>query len=156
MTHRPHRPQLCGGAEMTPTQLGLLDEAKDFGLRDGYAVPIHASLHIRAACFFASEDGEFSPDACKAMRRISVSAHEHVARAVRLADGHYRAPLLSARERVCLGLWASGLEDAEIAIRLQISVRTVRRHLDQAKARLGVGSRQQAMGRAIVTGQIAA
>jgi DNA-binding CsgD family transcriptional regulator len=142
-------------AGMSPKQLRMMDEAKAFRLGDGYAVPVHSSIDVRVACVFASEHGDFEPASCKAMRRISIIAHEHVARLARLSDWRGEAPALSERERVCLGLYAQGLGDSEIAARLGIRLPTVRRHLDLAKQRLKVSSRPEALVRALLTRQIA-
>jgi predicted ATPase/DNA-binding CsgD family transcriptional regulator len=51
-------------------------------------------------------------------------------------------PRLSARERELIGLVALGCTDAQIAGQLQISIRTVRSHLDRIRAK--TGSRRRA------------
>jgi len=141
-------------ASMSPRQMRMFDEAKAFRLGDGYAVPVQASIHVRASCFFASEHGDIDPASCKAMRRVSVIAHENVCRVARLSDGHGEAPALSDREGACLNLYAHGLDDSEIAAELGIRVPTVRRHLELVKQRLGVKTRPEALVRALLTGQI--
>jgi len=143
-------------ARMSPKQLQMLDEAKEFRLGDGYAVPLHSSIHVRASCFFASEFGDLDPESCRAMRHVSVIAHEYIARFTRLSDPRGEAPPLSERERACLNLYAQGFDDAEIGGALGIRVPTVRRHFEQAKRRLGVASRPEALVRALLTRQIAA
>jgi DNA-binding CsgD family transcriptional regulator len=55
------------------------------------------------------------------------------------------AALLSAREREILGLVASGMTNREIAAVLFIAPGTVRKHLDNVYAKLGVRSRAQAV-----------
>lgn len=141
-------------AGMSPKQLRMMEEAKAFHVGHGYAVPVHSSIHIRAACFFASEHNDIPPLSCMASRRISVIAHEHVCRLARLSDGRGAAPQLSERERICLNLYGRGLGDAQIGAALDICVPTVRRHFDRAKLRLGVASRPEALVRALISGQI--
>jgi DNA-binding NarL/FixJ family response regulator len=58
---------------------------------------------------------------------------------------------LSERELGVLTLLAEGLHNREIAARLGISSRTVDRHCDNIYAKLGVGSRTEAVVRAIST-----
>ena len=141
-------------AEMTPTQLRLLDEARRHGWRNGYAVPLNSSMHIRAAFFFASHDPEIPIASRQAGRWVSTIAHEHIARIVRFGDQRRYSANLAPRERECLNLWASGFDDAGIANALTIRVPTVRRHLERAKIRLGVHTRAEALVRAILAGQV--
>lgn len=58
---------------------------------------------------------------------------------------------LSERELAVLELLAAGLRNRDVATRLGISVRTVDRHCDNIYAKLGVGSRTEAVVRAIST-----
>jgi DNA-binding NarL/FixJ family response regulator len=58
---------------------------------------------------------------------------------------------LSERELAVLTLLAAGLHNREIAAELSISTRTVDRHCDNIYAKLGVGSRTEAVVRAIST-----
>ena len=58
---------------------------------------------------------------------------------------------LSERELAVLTLLAEGLHNREIAAQLSISTRTVDRHCDNIYAKLGVGSRTEAVVRAIST-----
>jgi DNA-binding NarL/FixJ family response regulator len=58
---------------------------------------------------------------------------------------------LSERELAVLALLADGLHNREVAARLGISSRTVDRHCDNIYAKLGVGSRTEAVVRAIST-----
>lgn len=54
---------------------------------------------------------------------------------------------LTPREQECVRLAGQGLEDKEIAARLQISPRTVGNHLHRAYAKLGVSDRKIAAQR---------
>ncbi|NNU27074.1 response regulator transcription factor [Isoptericola sp. JC619] len=62
------------------------------------------------------------------------------------------APALTARQREIVELVATGLTNKEIAHALGISVGTVRAHLDQIYARLGVSSRTAAVAAAAAGG----
>jgi LuxR family maltose regulon positive regulatory protein len=54
---------------------------------------------------------------------------------------------LRPRERTILGLYAEGLETHQIAELLVLSVHTVRTHVKNARRRLGVSSRREALDR---------
>lgn len=69
------------------------------------------------------------------------------------ADTHARI-LLSARERDCLTLVATGCRMAEVAGRLDISEATVELHLRNARKRLGARTRDEAVARALISGAI--
>jgi DNA-binding NarL/FixJ family response regulator len=58
---------------------------------------------------------------------------------------------LTERELAVLSLLAEGLRNRDVAARLGISARTVDRHCDNIYAKLGVGSRTEAVVRAIST-----
>jgi LuxR family maltose regulon positive regulatory protein len=59
---------------------------------------------------------------------------------------------LSAREREVLALVAEGLTNPQIASRLVISVRTVKKHVENIHGKLGVTNRTQAVARARQSG----
>jgi DNA-binding CsgD family transcriptional regulator len=58
-------------------------------------------------------------------------------------------PSLTPREREVLVLVARGLTTAKIAERLGLSYPTVRTHLEHIREKLGVGTRAQAVARAL-------
>jgi LuxR family maltose regulon positive regulatory protein len=83
-----------------------------------------------------------------AARLLAASAAEEVlASAAVPSDGAPVEPL-SARELEVLRLIAAGLSNRDIAGRLVISVRTVKKHVENGYAKLGVNSRTQAVARA--------
>jgi len=55
---------------------------------------------------------------------------------------------LSLREKEVLALIAKGLSNQQIAERLLISVRTVKKHVENIHGKLGVQNRTQAVARA--------
>jgi DNA-binding CsgD family transcriptional regulator len=69
---------------------------------------------------------------------------ELVDRALLLEERQWR-PQLTAREREILGLVAEGSTNAEVAERLWVSPGTVRKHLDNIYAKLGVHTRTAAV-----------
>ena len=115
---------------------------------DGLVVPVHRGSELMGAMVFAGE----KPDASPLARAIlQVAAHAAVERVDVLKNQTepVASPALSAREIQCLTHIAAGHEDDEISRLLSISPRTVRFHVDSAKAKLGVNSRVQAVTKAL-------
>jgi len=56
-------------------------------------------------------------------------------------------PQLSRREREILGLLSDGFSTDEVAEKLSLSAHTVRTHVKNARRRLGVSSRAEALER---------
>jgi DNA-binding CsgD family transcriptional regulator len=114
---------------------------------DGLVVPVYrAGQPVGAANF-----GGMEPDRSALTRALlQVTAHAAVERTFALRDGASPAvSTLSAREAQCLRQVAIGRPDAEIGQLLGISPRTVRFHVDSAKAKLGVSTRIQAVAKAL-------
>lgn len=114
---------------------------------DGLVVPIHRAGQPIAGANF----GGLEPDSSPLTRALlQVVAHASIERALALRDGTSPSvSVLSAREAQCLRQVAIGRPDAEIGQLLGISPRTVRFHVDSAKAKLGVSTRIQAVAKAL-------
>jgi len=115
---------------------------------DGLVVPVHRGSELMGAMVFAGEKPDTSP---LARAILQVAAHAAVDRVdvLKSQTGPVALPGLSAREIQCLTHIAAGHEDDEISRLLGISPRTVRFHVDSAKAKLGVNSRVQAVTKAL-------
>lgn len=114
---------------------------------DGLVVPVYRAGQPIAGANF----GGLSPDTSALTRSLlQVAVHAGVERALALRDGRSPAiSLLSVREAQCLRQVAIGHPDVEIGALLGISPRTVRFHVDSAKAKLGVSTRIQAVAKAL-------
>ena len=115
---------------------------------DGLVVPIYQGSEPRGGVNYGGEKPDTSP---LARGMIQVVSHAAVERALDLRAGNASAPLqgLSVRESQCLRYVAIGHPDAEIGKILGISPRTVRFHVDSAKAKLGASTRIQAVAKAL-------
>lgn len=71
-----------------------------------------------------------------------------------LAERPNPRALLTDRELTVLGMLAEGVHNKQVAAALGISARTVERHCDNIYSKLGVGSRTEAVVRAISTGLV--
>jgi DNA-binding CsgD family transcriptional regulator len=115
---------------------------------DGLIVPVHRASELMGGMVFGGEKPDTSP-LVRAL--LQVASHAAVDRVDGLKNQTVppTALTLSARETQCLTYIAAGHEDEEISRILGISPRTVRFHVDSAKAKLGVNSRVQAVTKAL-------
>jgi len=90
----------------------------------------------RPGCAFSDED-----------RSAAVLLQPHIADALRCQSRHAAARMLTGRQRELLGLVAAGHDNIAIARRLGLSPYTVRKHLENAFARLEVTSRTAAVAK---------
>lgn len=133
-------------------QRRLLAEARAFGLHHGRTHALIYGRRLMASGSFVTDDGDIAPESYQAAKLINVVVHQ---RAMQMSAAAFpAAPELSPRERQSLDLHARGLTDGEIAKSLGVSIATVRRHIESARARLGVSTRVQAVIRAMRSGQI--
>lgn len=115
---------------------------------DGLIVPVYQGTEPRGGINYGGE----KPDTSGLARgMIQVISHAAIERAMDLRNGNNTSPLqnLSVREAQCLRYVAIGHPDAEIGKILGISPRTVRFHVDSAKAKLGAATRIQAVAKAL-------
>lgn len=113
---------------------------------DAVIVPVFDGDDLRAAFAFGGENPTFSP---KTKLLLQVVAYAAFARAVGGHTGDVRASTLTVRETQCLRWSALGRGDADIGQTLGITTRTVRFHLDNAKQKLGVTTRAQAIAKGV-------
>ncbi len=134
----------------------VMNQAADFGIRDGFVVPIH---HLDGSMWGVSLGSE---------QTLDLSADERAAAHLLClyfgAQGELltrdatappkRRPLLSPRQRECLQWARYGKTDWEISEILSLSQATVIDHMNAAKRRLGVHTRTQAVIEALALGLI--
>lgn len=125
----------------------VFDEAAEFGIVSGIAIPIHGSFGRTAILALASDDPDAASievrDAAFAATAVTV-VHvnlQRLAQATELAA----AALLSPREQTCL-IWASfGKTYSETAVMLGITEKTVRFYLERARDKLGASNTTHAV-----------
>lgn len=126
-----------------------MEEATKFGIRCGFTFPIHDEKGAVAALSFATDEPRMGFDRsllehAQSLRPIARFFHAHAKRFWTI-DRMVGGVVLSPREYECLEWSACGKSAGDIGIILGIAERTAGFHLDNARAKLGVGSLRQAV-----------
>jgi DNA-binding CsgD family transcriptional regulator len=126
----------------------VLDEAAEFGFRDGLAIPIHGPDGAVAAVNIGTGHYELGHRDEMALALAAYYLHARIA-ALRAEARRPPSAELTPRERECLRWVAAGKTDWEIAQILPISEQTAHGYVQSALAKLGARSRAQAVALAL-------
>jgi DNA-binding CsgD family transcriptional regulator len=140
---------------LTPAQRALCETGWAYGWREVFAVPIHGPGNLQGLVTIATrQERSFAP----AERGVLEAMARAIWERCRTSDGFgvgSQGPLrLSAREIECLQWAAAGKSDADIAVLVGISAATAHFHIEQAKKRLGVRTRVEAVAVGVLHGVI--
>lgn len=111
---------------------------------DGLVVPVHDG---GALAWYVALAGARPDLSSRVTAMMSCAAHAGYQRFRELLQPGKNDGPLTEREGECLELVAKGMTDSEIGERLNISPRTVRFHVGNAKTKLGVATRIQAIAK---------
>lgn len=140
---------------LTPNQRRVLQRVSvSLNVRDGWTFPIAASGDTKGIVMLGGLKPDMSPMLCSMLHLASHTAYARVADLAKGAAG--RPHNLTNREVECLHWVAAGKTDLEIAVILSISARTARFHIENAKRKLRVSTRVQAVAEALRVQAIAA
>jgi LuxR family transcriptional regulator, quorum-sensing system regulator BjaR1 len=148
--------------DLSVGQARIFNEAEAFGLKDGFYLPIH---QLDGSVFAVSMMGDHpvDPDP-KTLSGLHMLGLYYLIAARRFCanDGpiltlpaNSQKPRLTQRQRECLQWVRAGKTDWEISQIIGISEHTVIEHLEEARKRLGVRTRTQAVIEGIALGLIA-
>lgn len=133
------------------------NRAARFGLRYGYTVPIHGPRGQHAALALSGIDRplpiEFRKERFERAWSFMIELVEEVFGTYLHQDASIVKPLLP-KQREALSLIARGYSIREISEALHLHARTVEYHLREALKRLGATTREQAIVRALLNGDI--
>ncbi|MDE2183695.1 MAG: LuxR family transcriptional regulator [Alphaproteobacteria bacterium] len=137
--------------DLSKQQQTFFDEAAEFGIRCGFTIPIKDARGPVAAVTFASDvrRPEFQRSIqanARVLQLMAISLHAHARRKL-YTDIDIKGVHLTARERECMHWAAQGKSRWETGQILKVSAWTVKFHLDNAKAKLGVRTVTQAIAR---------
>ena len=146
--------------EMRATQLSdqqrrvLQHVSLSLNVRDGWTFPIAYCDELHGIMMLGGLEPDMSPLVCSILHLLS---HTGFKRYQELAAGAgSKSRVLTPRELECMRWVALGKTDEEIGIILTISARTARFHVENAKRKLGVATRVQAVAEALRLEAIAA
>lgn len=132
--------------------------ASRFGLRYGYTVPVHGPRGQHAAIGVSGIDRPLQSIAKGALFErawsFTVKLLEDIFGTYLQHDGGTSALPLTPKQRDALTLIAQGRSIRDIGENLGLHARTVEYHLSSAMRRLGAASREQAIVRALLSGDI--
>lgn len=138
-----------------PRTAQLMNVAADFGMRQGFCVPIRRGNGVQACVTMAGERPDLGPRAKKAVHLIGLYAYKKAVSVMGPDQGPPPAkPILTYREREVL-LWsAQGKSSWDISVILGVSERTVNWFIANASRKLNAVNRTQAVVNAIRSGEI--
>jgi len=141
----------------------IYDEAREFGLQDGFYLPIHQpDGSVLAVSMMARQQMPHSRTTLAALHMLAVYYHlaaERLGLVAKLAPPDETSPVnkkptLTKRQLECLKWVSQGKTNWEISQILNISEHTVHEHLEQARIRLGVRTTTQGVLKAVTLGLI--
>jgi len=132
----------------------VMDEAVEFGLGQGFTVPIHGFFNSLALVTMAGPWIEMSPCERHLVHLMSIFAHSAAERTVRKIDLPKTIGLLSERERDILRWLTEGLTLIEAKERLGITENTVNEYMRRIRRKLGARTAVQAVVEALLRREI--
>jgi DNA-binding CsgD family transcriptional regulator len=142
--------------DLTAQQTDMLSCGREtLGVTNGWTFPITKDGVREGIVILAGQEPDMSP-VLRSM--LHLLAHLAFQKSETLDDsgGKGESRTLTARELECLRWVAVGKTDSEIAVILSIKPRTARFHIENAKRKMGVATRVQAVAEAMRLQTIAA
>jgi len=139
--------------EAEPAAGTVMRRAAEFGMKQGYCVPIHYGDGSGAAVSISGERPDLGNGVRPAMHLMSLYAHHRVRSLIRrpLTDG---TRFLTDREREVVRWALAGKTDWEIGMILKISERTARAHMANAAKKLLATNRTHTVVQALRRSEI--
>lgn len=142
----------------TPKLRSFWHRAGSFGLRHGYTVPVHGPRGQHATLCLTGIDHPLPLEGRKELFErtwsFTVRLVEEIFGTYMQHDGATSSVPLTRKQREALTMIAHGRSIREIGEMLGLHARTVEYHLSSAISRLGASSREQAIVRALLSGDI--
>lgn len=138
----------------------FINEGSETGLISGIASPVRLQNpgHFGGWNFGTgmtrAEFERYLPSHCDRLQLMGFIAHEALQRQAALQKELGDSERLSGRERECLLWLARGLRSHEIADRLNLATVTIDFYFKRIRKKLGAASREEALAKAIVLGEI--
>jgi LuxR family quorum sensing-dependent transcriptional regulator len=126
-----------------PRAVELVQRARDFGMADGYMIPVASPAGRMGHMWFGGRRIDLPERDLPALHFMALYAFDRVLR----LRGRPDVPpmVLTSREREVLTLAALGYSSDQIAEKLNITGRTVKQHIKRCCHKLGAATRTQAV-----------
>ncbi|MCP3462673.1 MULTISPECIES: LuxR family transcriptional regulator [unclassified Bradyrhizobium] len=121
----------------------MVQRARDWGLQDGYVVPVASPAGRLGQVWFGGHEVELPEHDLPALHFMALYAFDQVLRLRGTPDAPHI--ILSEREREVLTLAALGRTSDQIAEAMNITERTVKEHIKNCCKKLGAVTRTQAV-----------
>jgi LuxR family transcriptional regulator, quorum-sensing system regulator BjaR1 len=131
----------------------VMDEATEFGLRQGICVPVHAPFAPPTVVTVSGENVDLAPSARHVVGALARQALQAVRR-LRTGSDDSPRPVLSEREREVMRWLADGKTAWEVSRILSLSEHTVLTHLRNAKQKLDAANNVHAVVKAFLRQEI--
>lgn len=154
-TSATSKPFSAGEIPQTEQRRALVTALAPLGASNALIVPVARLLAFKGVILLTIGAPDFSPIARSALHVLAHCAFDRV-HALEHEPKRKEVGALSPREAECLRWAAAGKTDNEIGAILAISPRTARFHIENAKKKLGVSTRIQAVTEALRLKAIAA
>ena len=143
-TYEPYAwSDVLGRREFKKEDEKIVYEASEFGMTIGFVVPIFGSNGYAGVVSVAGDEKELPEHIRSAIQLASIYVHNKLLSVKRSEE---RAAIrLSKRECECLRWVAAGKSDWDIGRILSISEKTANFHVENAKRKMGVATRIQAV-----------
>lgn len=138
-----------------PAEKAFWEDAQGHGVASGVTIPMRGVRGEVALLSVANAERAYKTRShdmqmLGAAYLLGAYVHEAVKRLVYSRELPSPAPKeLSSREHECLKWWAAGKTVSEIGLILSLSERTIRFHLTNVKAKLGVVGKAQTVAKAV-------
>jgi LuxR family quorum sensing-dependent transcriptional regulator len=137
-----------------PAARKVLDEATEYGMNDGFALPIYGAEGAMIGITIAAEHYDLDKRDEAALHMAAIYFHAKFSRFRMRTPTAPKVSKLTPRERECLSWVASGKTDWEISQILNISEQTAHEYVQNAISKLNATTRAQAVAVAMLTRQI--
>lgn len=148
--------EVLNGTRVGPRARKLMNEASDFGMRDGISVPLHSIGGLQAIVTFGGRNIKMPQEAKGILHLVSIYAHHRLQAITKKANGTTRKKVanLTTHERDVIYWCAEGKTNWEIAQILGRSKSTVQHQLRNALLKLNCVNRSQLIATSIRHGLI--
>ncbi len=140
---------------LSKAQTNILNEAGEFGLKEGHSIPINASTGYEASLSVVFEPGHVAPEALNALHLMAYYLYSTaIQMKTNTADNIIPFNPITNQKRRILELMAQGKSNSVIGDILKISDSTVKDHIKRIYVEYNVATRTQAVVEALFAGDI--